>query len=867
MADSITDSTPYSISEGRLSKPRKVVKLDELMKEDTTPLSEPTNIHRQAQSPTTHTAVQTLNERNDVLEIVHNKDPEKTTVDLDPQLIFEGKKPPINQEQFDKKHGFRRTNLSIVRKLVYQLNLVRTWKRVEWIHFWRRRIPLLSWLPTYDWREDFLRDVINGIMISILYIPQGLAYGMMVGVPPIYGIYTGIVGPLVYTFLGTSHQASTGAYAIVSLMVGSVVEQASNGGNKLDSDTNSTPALCCSERMRNADPMEAVKISSLLAFYVGIIQVVLGLLNAGLLAVWLSDQLVEGLTSGAAVHVLFSQLKSMTGMRNLPRTSDNFGIIKFAICFSRNMNTISYQTAICSFICCAFLLFSKMIVDPILKPWMKIKFPMELLVVIFSIVLSYLGSGTPFDLNVAIVGEIEAGMKAPTMHDFSYTDAVICSAFSIAIVSFVIHIALAKLVAKGLNYQVNANQEWLALGSMHTIASFFGCFAGGSSLSRTITSANLGTKSQLSTVVVVSVLLIVVFGAAPLFTHLPKPVLSCIVVIAMKDLYVQLYFSHRLFHQSIIDFFIFAVTFSATVLINVNLGLAIGIVFALLTVVLRSQWAESVCMGRIPGTSDFKGIGHYRAAMEVPGIKVFRFDAPLYFANAELFLTRMHRATGLDPLMILAELKGKEKKKKRGYDSIRGHSEKGQKIEAPDEEIELTVRRRCVQSQKPTVDRVEKDELVQLTHIVVDCSSFPYIDLMGVDALARAHNDYKAINITVFFACCKVAVRQMFEYSSFYEHVPKTFMFVSLADAVSRAQYEQELQVRPPIEEMFNQDVIDSLNPEDASMGSSTPALESTQKSSQQTPRTPRMNQAERAAASNNSEAQEETAKPTSLNQ
>uniref|UniRef100_F1L326 Solute carrier family 26 member 6 n=1 Tax=Ascaris suum TaxID=6253 RepID=F1L326_ASCSU len=322
------------------------------------------------------------------------------------------------------------------------------------------------------------------------------------------------------------------------------------------------------------------------------------------------------------------------------------------------MNTISYQTAICSFICCAFLLFSKMIVDPILKPWMKIKFPMELLVVIFSIVLSYLGSGTPFDLNVAIVGEIEAGMKAPTMHDFSYTDAVICSAFSIAIVSFVIHIALAKLVAKGLNYQVNANQEWLALGSMHTIASFFGCFAGGSSLSRTITSANLGTKSQLSTVVVVSVLLIVVFGAAPLFTHLPKPVLSCIVVIAMKDLYVQLYFSHRLFHQSIIDFFIFAVTFSATVLINVNLGLAIGIVFALLTVVLRSQWAESVCMGRIPGTSDFKGIGHYRAAMEVPGIKVFRFDAPLYFANAELFLTRMHRVNCASTLCAVTKADG-----------------------------------------------------------------------------------------------------------------------------------------------------------------------------------------------------------------
>ncbi|VDN86103.1 unnamed protein product [Brugia pahangi] len=181
-------------------------------------------------------------------------------------------------------------------------------------------------------------------------------------------------------------------------------------------------------------------------------------------------------------------------------------------------------------------------------------------------------------------------MRAPFLPDFNKTGLIIFSAFSIAIVSFVIHIALAKLIAKEYKYQINVNQEWLALGTMHIVASFFGCFAGGSSLSRTVTSARLGTKSQLTTLVVVLILLIIAYGAAPLFKYLPKTILSCIVVVAMKELYLKICWSRVLFQESTVDFFIFLVTFTAVVLINVNIGLAIGVVFALLTVVLRSQW-------------------------------------------------------------------------------------------------------------------------------------------------------------------------------------------------------------------------------------------------------------------------------------
>uniref|UniRef100_A0A1I7VJG8 Sulfate_transp domain-containing protein n=1 Tax=Loa loa TaxID=7209 RepID=A0A1I7VJG8_LOALO len=346
-------------------------------------------------------------------QIKNSREPEMSTAIQKSEMqltLNTERKPAINQEQFDKKHGYRRS-----------------------------RLPIICWLLTYDWHEDLLQDIINGIMISIIYIPQGLAYGLMVGIPPIYGIYTGIVGPLVYIFLGTSRHASTGAFAIISMMVGSVIEQTLTE-SKLT--YNETDRLCCSEITQKPDPEKAIQLSSLIAFFVGIIQVVLGLLNAGLLAVWLSDQLVEGLTSGAAVHVLASQLQTMTGVRNVPHTSEMFGIVR----------------------------------------------------VIFSISLCYFATDTPFDLHLHIVGDVDAGMRAPFFPDFGETGKIIFSAFSIAIVSFVIHIALAKLIAKEYKYQINVNQEWLALGTMHIVASFFGCFAGGSSLSRTITSGKIGVK-------------------------------------------------------------------------------------------------------------------------------------------------------------------------------------------------------------------------------------------------------------------------------------------------------------------------------------------------------------------------------------
>ena len=157
------------------------------------------------------------------------------------------------------------------------------------------------------------------------FIP-GLAYGMLVGVPPSYGLITGIIGPFVYALFGTSKHASPGSFAIVSLMVGAVVESFGHSVSidEVDSIPNITEEFCCRENKPKVSDSDAIAIATSVTLLAGLFQILFGLMNAGLLAVWLSDQLVQGLISGAAVHVLTSQLKSMTGVTNVPPTSEPF---------------------------------------------------------------------------------------------------------------------------------------------------------------------------------------------------------------------------------------------------------------------------------------------------------------------------------------------------------------------------------------------------------------------------------------------------------------------------------------------------------------------------------------------------------------
>uniref|UniRef100_A0A0N4ZR27 STAS domain-containing protein n=1 Tax=Parastrongyloides trichosuri TaxID=131310 RepID=A0A0N4ZR27_PARTI len=714
------------------------------------------------------------------------------------QHPFEKPNDVFTQEEFDKVNGFRRTNLSKVSAIVNYWISFTKWKKSNWIHFFVNRMPIVHWLPRYNLKAYLLMDIVAGIVMAVMSIPQGLAYGMLVGLPPIHGLYTSVIGPFIYVFFGSSKHVSPGAFSIIALMVGNFVEQ---------SRTNHGPFLSEEE-----EKQFKILTAAGLTFFTGIIQMILGIVNAGLFAVYLSDPLIKGLTTGAAIHVLISQIKGMTGVEIAVKSSESFGFFAYWIYFFGNIKTISWQACLISFVGGGLLIFSKEIIDTkLVKSGIKFKFPMEMIVVVLSTLLLYLLCDVfHVSSSVKYVGKVDHGMRAPQMLDFSQWTDMLKAAFFIAIVCFVIHFALAKTVAKMDNQQINVNQEWLALGLMNTISSFFGCFASGASMSRTITQYKLGAKSQLSTLTSVLIILGVIYGGSKYLYYLPKPILSVIVVVALKDLLFQITIGRVYWRHSIIDFIIWLVTLLAVLLVDVESGLCAGIIFALLTVVFRSQWAESCTLGRIPGTSIYKGLHHYRFAEEVSGIKVFRYDAPLYYANSECFLHNLYEAVGIDPIGAFQKVKETvaekssqiDLKQKNGNDVEANAPLIGDKNEemriALSKEGEKDINKNERDNNRVSdVPQKEKSEICEIvvTHLVIDCSAFPYIDIMGKDVLIQAYNEFKVVGIKVFYAGAKVSVRQCFERTDFYDYVPKHNIYVSIADAVAQAQNERRIPV------------------------------------------------------------------------
>ncbi|VDP04226.1 unnamed protein product, partial [Heligmosomoides polygyrus] len=187
------------------------------------------------------------------------------------------------------------------------------WRLIDWAHFCMGRVPITKWLPTYNWKQDLKSDVIGGVMLSIMSLPQGLAYGYLVGVPPVYGLITAIFGPIIYSIFGTSRHTSPGVtplsgsslsiyivflqgcFAIAALMVGGVVEQFGSSPSPATAHGNTTehPKICCKLASAAVPPDQAVNVASSVTLIIGLWQIFFGLLNAGILAVWLSDHLVQ----------------------------------------------------------------------------------------------------------------------------------------------------------------------------------------------------------------------------------------------------------------------------------------------------------------------------------------------------------------------------------------------------------------------------------------------------------------------------------------------------------------------------------------------------------------------------------------------
>uniref|UniRef100_A0A8C1LGE8 Solute carrier family 26 member 6 n=1 Tax=Cyprinus carpio TaxID=7962 RepID=A0A8C1LGE8_CYPCA len=446
-------------------------------------------------------------------------------------------------------------------------------------------VPLLTWLPRYPFRENAIGDLISGISVGIMHLPQGMAYALLAAVPPVFGLYSSFYPILIYFIFGTSKHISVGTYAVMSVMIGSVTERLAPDSDFMipGNDTNSTSLDIVS---RDA---ERVKIAATVTFLSGIFQLLLGLVRFGFVVTYLSEPLVRAYTTAAAIHVIVSQLKYSFGI-NPQRYSGPLSLIYTIIEDCALLGQTNIGTLVVSIVTIIGLVAAKEL-SALAARKIPIPIPVELITIIIATVVSW-QMDLKTEYGVEVVGKIPSGLQAPVAPAVSLLGSMVGDAFALAVVGYGIAISLGRIFALKYAYKVDSNQELIALGLSNSIGGLFNCFAISCSMSRSMVQVSTGGKSQVAGAISALVILVILLKIGELFEELPKAVLAAIIYVNLQGMMKQFGDIRSLWRTNKVDMVVWVMTLILTVLFNPDMGLAASIAFSILTVVFRTQLLE-----------------------------------------------------------------------------------------------------------------------------------------------------------------------------------------------------------------------------------------------------------------------------------
>lgn len=461
-------------------------------------------------------------------------------------------------------------------------------------------IPILDWLPKYN--KTWLKgDISAGLTVGVMLIPQGMAYALLAGLPPQYGLYTAIVPLIIYTIFGTSRQLAVGPVAMVSLMTLEAVAPFAEVGSTA-----------------------YISMAITLALMVGLIQFFLGVFRLGFLVNFLSHPVISGFTSAAAIIIGLSQLKHILGI-NLPRGLKVHEIIIQSVENFDKINWTSFGIGVGGI---ALILLMKKISKAI---------PGPLIAVIFGIlVVSFLGLTTD---DIKIVGNIPNALPRFTLPVINgeIFGQLFTVALTLALVGFMESIAVAKAIqAKHKDYKVDSNQELLALGMSSIFGSFFQSYPAAGGFGRTAVNNQAGAKTGIAGIISAGMIMLTLLFLTPLFYNLPKAILGSIVMVAVSGL-IDVKEVKYLWHSNKRDFILLMVAFFATLSFDPVIGIEIGVVLSLALVIFRTTRPHVAVLGNVPDTHFYRNVERFDNLIINDEILIIRFDAQLYFANAEYF--------------------------------------------------------------------------------------------------------------------------------------------------------------------------------------------------------------------------------------
>ncbi|CAH2285552.1 anion exchange transporter isoform X1, partial [Pelobates cultripes] len=605
-------------------------------------------------------------------------------------------------------------------------------------HWCLRRLPILSWVPRYSLQENLLADTVSGMMLTIQQVAQGVAFAVMSSVHPVFGLYSSLFPPLIYAIFGMSHHVSTGTFAITSLISAGAVERLVTS-NKENVSNSSQGFLGLSDF-----EMQRIGVAAAVTFLGGVIQISMCLLQLGSATLLLSEPVVSSMTTGAATHVVTSQVKYFLGMKT-PYISGPLGMFYIYHYIFSNISSVQVGALLWSLFSIVVLILVKECNEHF-RSKIRMVIPIDLLLIIATSLACYFVDMENV-YGIDVVGPIPTGIPFPQVPPMDTLTNVVVEAFSFALVGYTVSIFLAYNSAKKFSYRIDENQELLAHGLSNVIPSFLFCIPNAAAPARTFLLYNNGAKTQVACLISCLLVLLVIYVIAPFLYWLPMSVLASIIVVGLKGMLIQFRDLKKYWNVDKYDWVIWVCTYLVTICFAANIGLLFGVVFSVAVSIFRLTRAKT--MHGIQVNEDLNEDIKAMHSEYCNKVKVVCVGMPLFFLNIKKFRTEF------------MEIKNK------------------------------ILSRNCLYKHKetPLLSPVTNGDCAgdvssdDISTLIVDCSGITFFDFTGAATLAQICMELPNQGTNVLLASCDVSLVDALQYSGF--NIKNQLFFDSVKSALT----------------------------------------------------------------------------------
>ncbi|XP_021809863.1 sulfate transporter 1.3-like [Prunus avium] len=479
--------------------------------------------------------------------------------------------------------------------------------------------PIFEWGRGYNLLK-FRGDLIAGLTIASLCIPQDIGYSKLANLAPQYGLYSSFVPPLIYAIMGSSRDIAIGPVAVVSLLLGTLLQ------NEIDPNTN---------------PDDYRRLAFTATFFAGITQATLGILRMGFLIDFLSHAAIVGFMGGAAITIALQQLKGFLGIRKFTKKTDIVSVMQSV--FHSAHHGWNWQTMVIGASFLTFLLFAKYIGKK-KKNLFWVPAIAPLISVILSTFFVYITHAEK--KGVEIVRHIEKGINPPSVNEIFFTGEYLAKGFKIGVVAGMIAlteaIAIGRTFASMKDYQLDGNKEMVALGTMNIVGSMTSCYVSTGSFSRSAVNYMAGCQTAVSNIVMSCVVFLTLQFITPLFKYTPNAILAAIIISAVINL-IDFQAAILIWKIDKFDFVACMGAFFGVIFASVEIGLLIAVSISFAKILLQVTRPRTAILGKIPSTTVYRNIQQYPEATKVPGVMIVRVDSAIYFSNSNYIKERILR--------------------------------------------------------------------------------------------------------------------------------------------------------------------------------------------------------------------------------